>query len=158
MDTPEGDDGQQQRRLAAALARATALLAVLDREHTAAELYTNLHGVRHEVETACRMLPMRDGQQRQYRGRLSKDGRPHSVLKFLNRGDTTTRNAAHQLGLKMTAVSCILTRFTQAGLVHKIGTVRPEDDGRSVTLWEITAKGRSALTRLATEQIAFIEL
>jgi hypothetical protein len=157
MDAPVSDDGTQ-RRLAAALARATALLAILDREHTAAELYTHLHGVRHEVETACRMLPARDGDKRRYRGRLTRDGRPHLVLKLLGHGNTTTRHAALQLGLKMTAVSCILSRFTQAGLVHKIGTVRPQEDGRSVTLWEITPKGQTALTRLATEQIAFIEL
>jgi hypothetical protein len=36
----------------AALNRCAKLLRVLDREHTAAELYTHLRGVRHEVESA----------------------------------------------------------------------------------------------------------
>lgn len=36
----------------AALNRAAYLLRVLDREHTPAELYTHLRGVRHEVESA----------------------------------------------------------------------------------------------------------
>jgi len=39
-----------------ALARARAVLAVADREHTSRELYTALAGVKHEIQTAQAIL------------------------------------------------------------------------------------------------------
>lgn len=150
-------EGNRAQRLSGMVARAQELLTVLDREHTAAELYTNLHGVRHELQTAADLLPNGAQWGRTYRGGVAKGGRPHLVLQLLKQGAITSKGISTELSLDMTAVSCVMSRFCQSGLAEKVGKVKSEDDGRLVTLWRVTPKGVTVLDRLASEQLALLD-
>lgn len=160
-----------------ALERAEVLLTVLNREHTSAELYSAVRGIRHEVRSArdllqafgrdvTAQLPGKVGagapetSQAAARAIRTRSGsQRHTLLRELRGSDLTDFQLQRDTGIVANSERPRRLELLEAGYIASATGV----DGKRVTrphphsgldcqVWTITEKGRNALSFLESGQ------
>lgn len=143
----------------AAVKRALELMAVLDREHTPADLYPAMRGVRQELQAAGRLLGdeprpgNRTGLERRARG-TTQNSQRYQLLKWMcgSRGGTVSQIAG-ALGIGEATVRSRMCELDAAGWVTPYAQVSSPHLGRKRTWWKPTETGFAALGRLTVDQL-----
>jgi hypothetical protein len=151
--------------LASAVQRASDLLKILDRQHTVPDLYRQLAGVRHEVETMRRFLP--EGAKpanRSTGGRRALGTRPdshrHRIMLVLEVPgvEWTAPTVAKFMSIKVGVVRARLVEMVAADWIQAYGFTADPSTNRNNTVWILTDKGRAALKKLESHQLVLVEV
>lgn len=152
-------------RVAGAIRRAHELLRILDREHNVAELYRQLKGVRHEVDSALRLLPEPAApgniSTSAQRARGTKPGsHRHVLMQKINMADgpRTSPALARECGINIGVVRTRLHELASAGWIEPVATLKDQVTERFSTAWEVSDLGQSSLRKLESGQLVLIEL
>lgn len=164
-----------------ALARAEALLRILDREHSRDELYRHVRGVRHEVQTARDhiatlgrdILPPRDGKVPENGRATSKSAaravrtrsgsQRHQVLRAVARESLTDPELMDRTGIIPNSLRPRRLELVEAGYIEPTRNdanrviTRPNAHNRPCIVWRITPKGTAALSMLEAGQLVFTD-
>lgn len=147
---------------ARAVERVRRLLTVLDREHTTEELYHNLRGVRHELDTITRLLPgdiqhARNTTTSAHRARrTTRNTQGHGVLATLaawGGQGATVRLLAEKVGCTLPTARTRLNELVAAELAEPRGRTKDLVTNRKVNTWVVTEAGRKRLAKLDQEQL-----